>query len=181
MPTNMDRSDLPGRLDRDRHVELSGRHHQPWGRRAVLAVLGVMVLLGLLNVFGQHPVASQADTARATLRVKAPERLRGGLFYQGRIDVVARDRIGTPTLRLGPGFSEGMQINTIEPSPAAESSSAGRLELEFDPLHQGDHLTVWMQFEVNPTDAWGRREQSVTLLDGDQPLTAVQRKVTVFP
>lgn len=176
----MEGQDLPG-LDRARHLDLGHRRHEPWVRRSVLLVLLAVVVLALADVVGQQPTRSSASSPRATLAVEAPQALRGGLFYQLRVDVVARNRIGRPTLRLGPGWTEQMQINTIEPSPASESSSAGRLELEFDPLHRGDHLTVWMQFEVNPADSSGRRDQSVTLLDGGLPLTGVTRTVTVMP
>jgi hypothetical protein len=114
------------------------------------------------------------------LTVRAPERVRGGLFFQGRIDVVARERIGRPRIVLADGWTEELQLNTLEPAPAAESSSRGRLELEYDPLHTGDHLTIWMQFEVNPTGA-GRRDRSVALLDDDRLVARVPAEITVLP
>ena len=106
--------------------------------------------------------------------------MRGGLFFQGRLDVVARERIRTPVLVLGEGWTEEMQLNTLEPAPASESSDDGRLELEYDPLRAGDHLTVWLQFEVNPTGA-GRRDRSVELLDGDRSLARAPAEITVLP
>lgn len=171
---------LPHGLRRDRHVELAGRRGEPWARRLVIALLALAVAAALLGVAGQSATTSRAQSAAATLTVKAPSRVRGGLFFQGRLDIVARDRIGTPTLVLDEGWTEQMQLNTVEPAPAAESSSAGKLRLEYDPLHTGDHLTIWMQFEVNPTGA-GRRPHGVTLLDDDRPLARVPGEITVLP
>ena len=171
---------LPHGLRRDRHVDLEGRRGEPWVRRSVIAVLAVVVLAALLGFAGQSPGILVAHAATATLTVQAPERVRGGLFFEGRIDIVARDRVGTPRIVLGPGWTDEMQLNTVEPAPASESSSDGRLELEYDPLHSGDHLTIWMQFEVNPTNV-GRRDRSVTLLDGERVVARAPATITVLP
>jgi hypothetical protein len=172
--------ELPHGLRRDRHVELTGRRGEPWARRFVIALLVLVVAAALLGAVGQTQETLHAQVADATLTVKAPARVRGGLFFEGRIDIVARAPIGTPRIVLGEGWTEQMQLNTIEPSPASETSSDGKLELEYDPLHSGDHLTIWMQFEVNPTGA-GRRDRSVALLDGDRPLASIPGEITVLP
>jgi len=171
---------LPHDLSRDRHVDLKGRRGEPWVRRAVIALLATVVAAALLGAVGQSHTTGRAQAAEATLTVKAPERIRGGLFFQGRLDIVARTRIGTPRIVLGNGWTEEMQLNTLEPAPASETSSAGELELEYDPLHTGDHLTIWMQFEVNPVGA-GRRDRSVTLFDGERRLARVPAEITVLP
>jgi hypothetical protein len=171
---------LPQHLRRDRHVELVGRRGEPRARRTVIALLALVVLAALLGAAGQGDDVGHAQAPAAALTVRAPERVRGGLFFQGRIDVVARERIGRPRIVLADGWTEELQLNTLEPAPAAESSSRGRLELEYDPLHTGDHLTIWMQFEVNPTGA-GRRDRSVALLDDDRLVARVPAEITVLP
>jgi hypothetical protein len=50
-------------------------------------------------------------------RVVAPEAIRGGLYYEGRFTVEAKEEIDHATLVLDGGWTEQMQINTIEPSP----------------------------------------------------------------
>ena len=171
---------LPGGLRRDRHVDLVGRRGEPWVRRSIISALAIVVVVALLGVVGQAHESVRAQGATAALTVKAPEHVRGGIFFQGRIDIVASDRIGTPRIVLGEGWTEELQLNTLEPAPAAETSSAGQLELEYDPLHTGDHLTIWMQFEVNPTGA-GTRDRSVTLYDGERELARVPGKIKVLP
>jgi hypothetical protein len=176
----MSSQDVSIGLRRDRHVELRGREAEPWWRRGVIAVFAAVVLAALAGAFGQSDETARAQSAAATLTVRAPDRIRGGLFFQGRLDIVARERIDTPRVVLGPGWTEQLQLNTLEPAPASETSSAGQLELEYDPLRAGDHLTVWMQFEANPTGV-GTHERGVTLLDGDRALAHVPGTLTSLP
>jgi hypothetical protein len=172
---------LPSSLERARHVDLSGRGNDPWARRVVMTLLAAVSVLALANVFGQDPHTSAARSGAATLEVHAPTALRGGLFYQGRIEVTAYRRIDHPRLVLGPGWTEQMQINTIEPAPTSETSDARSLRLEYDRLSPGQHLTVWLQLEVNPANSSGRLDQSVTLLDGTRSVAGVRRRLTVWP
>jgi hypothetical protein len=171
---------LPHGLRRDRHVDLSDRRGEPWARRAIIAMLAAAIVAALLGAIGQTPQTLHAQAAAATLTVTAPTRVRGGLFFQGRFDIVAREHVSRPRLVFGNGWTEEMQLNTIEPSPVSETSSDGRLDLQWDPMRRNDHLTIWMQFEVNPTGV-GRRDRSVTLLDGDHLITRIPGKVTVLP
>jgi hypothetical protein len=171
--------DFPDQLDASRH-----RDHPPiwgvWARRAILTLLLVFVLIGLFNVFGQHPHVSRAEGPAATLEVSAPTALRGGLLFMGLFDVVAQGTVKEPTLVLGPGWLDDVTVNTIEPSPLEENSRNRRLELTFPKLEKGDHLRVWMQFQVNPT-AIGSGNQDVTLRDGSTSLMHVQRTVRIYP
>ncbi|MGH2452007.1 MAG: hypothetical protein ACRDGE_12215 [Candidatus Limnocylindria bacterium] len=149
-------------------------------RRVLFVLLTAVVLAALLGVFGQVRRESSASGAVAGLEVRAPERLRGGLFYQGRFTIESRRGIGDATLVLDEGWLESMHVNTIEPAPAQEWSRDGRLALGFGEIPAGDSVVVYMQFQVNPTNL-GRRSQDVELYDGATRLAAVDRTVTVFP
>lgn len=173
-------TDLPAGLDRERHVDLARRPKAPWVRRAFLAAMTALLVLALFNVFGQQPRTSRADTAHARLVVEAPDRIRGGIFYQARVEVTARRRLEDPRLLLDQGWPEEQSINTIEPQPKDEASRTGRIELSYDKLEPGQRLVVWMQFQANPVTS-GRRAQGVTLFDGDEPVARVARTVTQFP
>src|SRR4051794_38695008 len=106
--------ELPHGLERGRHVELAGRRADPWLRRAAVALLALVVLAALLGAVGQSQETVRAQGATAALTVKAPTRVRGGLFFEGRIDILARDGVGTPRIVLGEGWTEQMQLNTLE-------------------------------------------------------------------
>jgi hypothetical protein len=149
-------------------------------RRGFFGLLVLVLLAGLLNVFGQRPTNTHAATSVADLEVFAPDALRGGLYYQGRITVEAKEEIEKATLVFDSGWTEQMQINTIEPSPVGESSRDGRLTLDMGHLAAGRKLVLWLQFQVNPANV-GRRSQDVELYDDTTLLASVDRTVTVFP
>jgi hypothetical protein len=149
-------------------------------RRGFFGLILLALVAGLLNVFGQRPTTSHAATSAADLEVFAPEDVRGGLYYQGRITVEAKDDIDKVTLVLDGGWTEQMQINTIAPGPVGEASRDGRLALDYGHLSAGRKLVVFLQFQVNPTNV-GRRSQNVELYDDTELLARVDRTVTIFP
>jgi hypothetical protein len=151
-----------------------------WTRRAVLAVFAVFVVLALLDRFGQTPRAAVAAGPTATMRVSAPDGVRGGLLFQVRVDIRARRTVRYPRLVLDPGWTEGMQVSSFEPNPASEASRDGRLVLSYDQLNPGDVLVVWMQFQVDPTNV-GHRPADIELDDRTTVLARVERSLTIFP
>jgi hypothetical protein len=83
-------------------------------------------------------------------------------------------------LELGPGWLEGMTVNTIEPSPIGEGSSNGKLTLDLGHIPQGQKYLLFMQFQVNPTNV-GRRTRTLALYDGQTRLLGLDQTVTIFP
>jgi len=106
--------------------------------------------------------------------------VRGGLLWEARFTVTARSDLKRATLVLDKGWMEGMTINTIEPAPIGEGSRDGKLVLELGRVPAGQQHSLYVQFQVNPTNV-GRRPQDVRLYDGDRLLTTLDRTVTVFP
>jgi hypothetical protein len=149
-------------------------------RRIVIGLITLLCLAGLLNAFGQRPETSQAAASAASLKVYAPSRIRGGLFYEARFTIEARRDLENATLVLDPGWAEGITINTVEPSPIGEASRNGKLVFELGHIPAGDTHLLFLQLQVNPTNV-GRRSQDVALYDGDTFLTSIERDVTVFP
>jgi hypothetical protein len=159
--------------DDDKIVERSVR----W---ALVAIVAAIDIAGLFNVFGQHPTTTHAVAPAAELTVYAPERLRGGLFYEGRITVEANRELDDAVIVLDHGWAEQTSINTIEPSPVDESGRDGRLALGYGKLEPGERLVVYLQLQVNPTNV-GHRSQRVELRDGPELIAVADRSVTVFP
>jgi len=150
-----------------------------WARRAVVAALPVVALLALLNRFGQKPADSAARTPQAAMTLTAPSTVREGVLFQSRFEIRATRPIDHPRIVLADGWVEGIQVNSIEPSPVGEASRGGRVVLSDDALKRGDRLRVWLQFQVNPTNV-GHRSYGVELDDAERPVTRIARKITVL-
>jgi hypothetical protein len=169
-------TDLFGELGRDERGERIGLAT----RRVVMSGFAAIALLALLGVFGQRPHPSTANGPAATLRLDAPRAVRGGLYFQARMDITATQAVQHPRLVLGGGWLEGMQVNSIEPQPQSENSRQGKLELSYGSLQPGDVMRVWAQFQVDPTNV-GRRSFAVELDDAETKLVRVDRDLTVLP
>jgi hypothetical protein len=151
-----------------------------WSRRAVLCVLVVVPLLALIGLLGQRASESQATGPRAMLELRAPETVRGGLFFESRVQVHVLTRIQHPRLVLDQGWLEGMQIKSIEPSAQDEDSRNGRLVLAYATWLPGERKTIWLQFQVNPTNV-GHRSYGIELDDDNTRLARIDRTLTVLP
>jgi hypothetical protein len=170
----------PDQLTLARHRDLTGREHRPYVRWAVLTTLGLLCLLGLLNAFGQRPETHTASADGVELEVYSPERVRSGLFFMSRFTIRAEREIESATLLLDPGWLEGITLNTLVPAPVGEANRDGRIAFDLGRVRPGTDHVFFLHFQVNPTET-GRRSQDVELLDGETPLLAVDRTVTIYP
>jgi len=174
-------ADVPDSIVLKRDRDLDGRDWQIWLRRAFFSLLPIVALLGLLNVFGQHPSTKTANVeGAASLELYAPDTVRSGLIWQARFHITAQRDIKDANLVLGSGWLESMTVNTIEPSPVGEASNNGRLSLDLGHIPAGQTYLLFIQFQTNPTNV-GHRDASVTLKDGDSPILQMHRTITIFP
>jgi hypothetical protein len=155
-----------------------------WARRAVLTILAIAVLLALLDVFGQRASRTEAaggGDGAATLALRAPDTVRGGLLFQSTIEIAARRDLDHPRLVLARGWTDGMQVNSISPDAESQAQRAGdRLVLTYPALAAGDELTIRLQFQVDPTHV-GRRPYDVELDDAETSVARVHRTITTLP
>jgi hypothetical protein len=149
-------------------------------RRVLMTLFAVIALLALAGAFGQRATSSTDAGSGVTVRLQAPTTVRGGLFFQARIDIGATRDIAQPRLVFDEGWLEGLQVNSIEPAAESESSRDGRLVLSYGALGPGDRLRIYMQFEVNPTNV-GRRSFGFELDDGQARVARIDRDLTVLP
>ncbi|HKG43581.1 MAG TPA: hypothetical protein VKB10_04995 [Gaiellaceae bacterium] len=163
-----------------RHRDLTGRQWHPWVRRGLLALVGLILLLALFDLFGQSPSTTKAQASVATLEVNAPSAVRGGLLFQARFTIHAHSELKDATLVLNRAWLDGFTVNTIEPSPVGEGSRNGSLTLDLGHLPAGAKHVLFMDFQVNPTTI-SDRTLRVELDDDDQPLLTVSRTLRVFP
>ena len=149
-------------------------------RRLLLGLLAVVCALALVNVFGQSPEHSVGTGEAATLEVSAPDRLRGGVYYEAEFTIRATRELEHATLLLDSGWFESMHINSYTPEPVGTAYRNGMLAIDYGHVAAGDELVARLELQVNPTNvAW--RSQGVQLHDETEPLAAVDRRVIVFP
>jgi hypothetical protein len=173
-------SKLPDGLSVKRNQELDGRSRHPQYRRWVLGLIAVLPILALLNVFGQKPTLSIARATAGDLEVTAPARLRSGLIFQVRVQVIAHQNIDSPQLVFDPGWWDSMSLNSLVPNPSNQTNSNGRVVMSFNKVAAGHTLSVWLYFQVNPTNVGDRRE-NVELENAGTPIVTVHRSLTIFP
>jgi len=149
-------------------------------RRILMTVFAAIVVVGLSGLIGQPGRTSTAAGPAAQMRLEAPTTVRGGLFFQARLDIDAVRHVDQPRLVFDDGWLEGLQVNSIEPAAESESSRDGRLELSYPPIDAGERLRVYLQFEVNPTNV-GHRSFGLALDDGTTPVARIDRTITVLP
>jgi hypothetical protein len=181
VPNGSGMADVPDTIDLERDRDLKGREGDIWVRRGLMSIVAAIPVIALFNVFGQRPDTHTLVGPAASLKISAPARLRGGLLYQVRFHITARQDIKDAYLVLGPGWAEGMQMNTIEPSPVSEASNDGRLSFELGHIGAGHSYILFMQFQVNPTNVAFGRKQTVWLNDGKIRLLTFSRDLRVFP
>jgi hypothetical protein len=172
--------DAPDQIELGRDRDMRGRDKDLWIRRTLLALIAVIPILALVNLFGQRPGTSKASVSAGTLSVYAPTRVRGGLLYEARFHITAHREMKKAILVLGSGWLEGTTVNTIEPSPPNEASQNGNLALTLGHIRQHKSFVLFMQFQVNPTNV-GHRSRQTVLYDGTTRLAEINQKVTVFP
>jgi hypothetical protein len=171
---------VPQGLTLKRHRDLADRASRPIVRQLLVALLAGILVLGLINVFGQRVDVSSAESPTARLEVSAPTKLRGGIFFQARFRMVAIEEIANATVVLHPDWLEDLTLNTVEPAPVGEASRDGRIALEVGRIPAGAEHRLYLHFQVNPT-ALGRRSHDVELYDGDRLLLSIDRDAWVWP
>ena len=171
---------IPDTLVLQRDRDLGPRRNDIWVRRGLFALVCLVPVLALANLFGQRPQTSSAAVPAAQLSVSAPARVRGGLLYQVQFHITAKRRLDHAALVLDQGWLDGLTINTIEPSPVSQRSANGKLGLGLGRIPAGRSYLLVLDFQVNPTTV-GRQNQAVTLYDGNRALITIHRTLTVFP
>ena len=164
----------------DSHLQGSGRVGTLF-RSVSIGVLVAILVTALTGLFGQPGRTRAAEAPAARLTMETASVVRGGLFFQARIEVVARQEIEYPRLVLDEGWLDGLQINTIEPAPESEASRDGRLVLSYSAMKPGDRLLVSIHLQTEPTRVGITTDNGVELDDGSTPLATIDHRIRRMP
>jgi hypothetical protein len=172
----------PELIDLRRHRDYEGRTLEHWLPNVILCLTAVIPLLALFNVFGQSPDVKKVanPNGAATMELSAPTTVRSGLLFEARFDIRANRDIKDAVLVLDSGWMESLTLNSLEPSPAEETSRNGGIALDLGQIPQGKLWRQYMQFQVNPVNL-GSQSQGVTLYDGNVPLLHLNRDLMIWP
>lgn len=170
----------PDALTFSRHRDRRGHRGDQWIRRGGLVLLTLIVILALLNVFGQRPETSTASAASARLQLYAPSTVRGGLLYTARLRIDARTDLKNAIVVFAPGWADQYTFNGVSPQPVSEGSENGKISFTLGHIPQGKHYTLFVSLQVNPTNV-GHHGQTVWLYDGQTELAAIHHEITIWP
>ena len=173
-------ADQPDGIVLRRHRDLQGRRWHPWLRRGLLALIALVLVLALFDVFGQETSTTRAEAGAATLSVSAPGAVRGGLLFQARITTEVHTDLRDATLVFNQAWVDGLTVNTIEPSPLNEASRDGNLAFDLGHLPAGSKHVLYLDYQVNPTTV-GSRTLRLELQDGETPVTSLERTLRILP
>jgi hypothetical protein len=169
----------PDTLTFSRHRDRRQRRG-PWMRRSGLALLALLVLFALVNLFGQRPATSSASAPAARLQLYAPSTVRGGLLYTARLRIDARKEIKKALVVFAPGWADQYTFNGVSPQPLSEGSADGNISFTLGHIPQGKHYTLFVSLQVNPTNV-GHHGQTVWLYDGPTELAVIHHEITIWP
>jgi hypothetical protein len=172
----------PDYIDLPRHRDWKQRTYERIIPNLLMALVAVIPILAILNVFGQSPHVEKVanPNGMATLQLSAPTDVRGGLLWQARFDIRAQKDIKDAVLVLDSGWLEGMTLNSLEPSPTEETSRDGSLALDLGEIPAGKLWRQYLEFQANPVNS-GSQSQGVTLYDGNVPLLRLNRDLMIWP
>ena len=131
-------------------------------------------------IAGAHTIvfAEDADAARAFFRdVLEFPNVDGGDGWL----IFARHELKNALISLSPGWSEGQQMNTIEPVPAVQASRDGDLLFTLGHIAKGKHYRLFLQFQVNPTNVAWHRPANVALYDSGALVLRIHHTLTIYP
>src|SRR5213080_5262560 len=117
-------ADVPDAIVLKRDRDLEGRQLDIWIRRGLMGLVAAVPVIALFNVFGQRPETHMLVGPAASLKIYAPERLRGGLLFEGRFHITARQTSRTRTSSSGPAGPRGCRSTRSSRAPSARRATA---------------------------------------------------------
>lgn len=171
---------IPLGIDRARHLELNARGAQVWWRRAGIALIAAVPILGLLDIFGQHSTSVGYSSPAAAVTIDSPTRVRGGLMFTTEIVITPNYSLKDARLYFDNGWFQAMTLNGVAPQPSDESAENQWQIWDLGPITASIPFHLWISWQTNPTNL-GRHPQNLALYDGSTHLMTVDRTLTVFP
>jgi hypothetical protein len=102
------------------------------------------------------------------------------LIFTTEIMVTPHQKIRDGQLYLDKGWFQNMSLNGVSPQPSNQGAQGQWQTWDFGKMPAGQTFTVWISWQVNPTNL-GRHPETVELYDGNNKIMTIHRTLTVFP
>jgi hypothetical protein len=138
-----------------------------WWRRLFLGALTIVVLAGLLGVFGvrSRTVSARSRSGRVDLDVTYAQSARAGLDVPFDIEVHRDGGFhGDVVLSISSDYLSLFNRSSVDPQPDSETSTSHNVRWRYD-RPPGDTFVVTVDMEVQQGRHWGRSGR-VAVLDG---------------
>lgn len=159
-----------------------GRVRARAGRRAVLAVLAIVIALGATTLLGVHTSTTRASGDGWTMRLDYPRIARAGLDVTWRVTVTHAGGFDESEIELAVSarYFDIFETQGFHPVPAKTTSDGDMLYLTFDAPPDGDTFAVDYDAYIQPSSQLGRRGE-VWLMDGPRPRLTVAYRTWLAP
>jgi hypothetical protein len=137
-----------------------------WWRRGFLALVAVIVLAGLLGVFGvkSRTVEARSRSGAVTLRVTYAQVARAGLDVPFDIEIHRRGGFdGDVVVQVSSDYLDLFDRNSVDPQATEETSTSTAVRWRFN-QPPTDTFSVSVDMSVQKGEHWGR-SGSVAVLD----------------
>jgi hypothetical protein len=154
-----------------------------WIRRGFIALLGLVVLAGLLHLLGvkSRTVDARSRDGTISLSVHYAQIARAGLDVPFRITVQRSDGFDQDvTIAVDSEYLDLFDRNSIDPEPKSATATADAVIWQFEPP-PGDTLEISVDMQVQGGRHWGRTGTVALLDDSGSTLLQVQFKTWLAP
>ncbi len=150
-------------------------------RRALLAVFGVVLLLGATGVLGVRTGRASATGGGYDLMVEYPRVTRPGHAVPLSIEVRRPGGFGDGTVALSvtAEYFTLFDENGVQPAPSTETATERNVLWEFDPP-PGDTLRIYFDTRTGPNKQRGT-DGEVSVLVAGEPVVTVAVTTWVMP
>jgi len=151
------------------------------GRRAAIAVMAVVVLVGLTGFLGVKARTVRASGGGYAMTLTYPQIARPGLDIPWRLTIHHPGGFhGNITVAVSNRYWDIFEFQGLHPSPSDETANSGYVYLTFSPPPSGDSFSVSLDTYIQPSSQVGRSATTKLIVAG-QTKAQVHYKTWLVP
>jgi hypothetical protein len=161
-------------------VTLSVLRRSRAGRRIILCILALFILLGVSSLLGAHTATRQASGGGYELKLDYPAVSRPGLAVRWILFVHRAGGFQGPVqVATTSTYFNLFDFNNLDPVPSKQTTSTDLSIWEFDPP-VGDTLRITFDGRLEPARQHGS-VATTSILENDLPVVSIRYQTRVMP